>query len=310
MASSFSINVDLSALMRTGSAFTKDAFPHLALAVHAITDRVEARWKAFAAGAPMPNGKTIGNRSGRYLRSIMQRSTGDFSADVYSESPHAQAIESGSPRRDLKTMLNSSLKVRLSAAGKRFLVIPFRHSPNRNNVMRDNAMPASVVEWWKDKKPSHVLRRGHLIDPVIAEMLEGTGISPPANARFNMTRLSGTRAVDIKTGMTISVPRHRYSWGDRLSKGALSALGASDQETRRMQGMVNFRRPGKTGGSAHSTFLTFRTMVEGSRGWIAPAQEGKWPARQVAEIYQPVAEELFSKAVEADIRAAMPGAVS
>lgn len=301
----FKINVDLSHLMRVGSAFTKDVFPHLALAVQTVADRVEARWKLYASGAPMPNGKTIGNRSGAYLRSIMQRNTGDFSRDVYTELPYAQAIESGAPRRDLKTMLNSSLKVRISAAGKRYLIIPFRHSPNPNNVMRDNAMPPQVVEWWKDKRASSIVRPGSKPDPLMSLF---TNIEFAPEAKLGTHRLSGTGAYDIKTRMRLMVPEHHYDWGDRLSKATLAGLGVGGEAARRMQGMVNFRKPGKSGGAAHSQFITFRTMVEGSKGWIAPAQEGKWPARQVSEIYQPVAEKAFADAVAEDIRRVIPGA--
>ena len=42
-------------------------------------------------------------------------------------------------------------------------------------------------------------------------------------------------------------------------------------------------------------------MSEGSSGWIAPAQPGKYPARTVAETLQPVAERLFQEAVQKDV---------
>lgn len=288
--------------MRVGSAFTKDVFPHLAYAVQVIADRCEGTWKSFASGVPMPNGKSIHSRTGGYVRSIMQRSAGDFSREIYSELPYAQAIESGAPRRDLKTMLNSSLKVRISAAGKRYLIIPFRHSPNPNNVARDNVMPASVHEWWKDKRPSHI------VNPKagIAEMF---GIEFAPGAIVQNTRPSGTGALDILTRGVVQVPKHEYQWGDRLSRQTLKALGATEHETRRMQGMVNFRKPNANAGGSHSQFITFRTMVEGSKGWIAPAQDGKWPARQTAQIYQPLAEKAFEAAVAEDILRVLPGAM-
>jgi hypothetical protein len=282
----FRIQIDLSHLMAVGSAFTKDVFPHLAFAVQGVADAVETRWKQFASGMTMPNGRVINPRSGQYARSIMQRNTGDFSRTVYTELPYAQEIEQGAPRRDMKSLLNSSLKVRVSAAGRRYLIIPFRHSPNPNNVMRDNAMPAAVHDWWGSAKPSHVLQG------------------------LNFKRPSGTGALDIKTHGPLMVPAHRYNWGDRLSASTLRALGVRGQAAKRMEGMYNFRSPGKTGGAAHSSYITFRTMTEGGKGWIRPATEGKWPARQVAEIYQPVAEQLFKAAVEEDIRRVVPGATT
>lgn len=307
MAEPFKIQVDLSHLMAVGSAFTAAVFPHLALAVQMVADRAEGTWKAFAAGAPLPSGKVIHSRTGAYTRSIMQRNTGDFSREIYSELPYAQAIESGSPRRDLKEMLRSSLKVRVSAAGKRYLIIPFRHSSNPNNVMRDNVMPPSVHEWWKDKQPSHVLRPGSKVDPLMS-LFGNIEFAP--EAKFNTHRLSGTGAYDIKTRMRLTVPEHHYQWGDRLSKTALAGLGVGGESARRMAGMVHFTKQGGKGGSSHSQYITFRVMSEASRpgSWIAPAQEGKWPARTTSQIYQPLAEIVFQAAVEADIRAVLPGA--
>lgn len=278
----FSISVDLGHIMAEGTPITADLFPNLAMAVQAVADRAEARWKAYAAGAAMPNGKSVGIRSGQYMRSIMQRSLGDFSKEVYSNLPYARVIEEGAPRRDLKELLRSSSKVRISAAGHRYLIIPFRFG-SPGNVMRDSPMPDSVRDWWIDKKSSSI-----------------TG---------QFLRVSGTGAISIKTRKPLTVAARTYSWGDRLSREALTELGMSDAQTKRMQGMVNFRRPSQSGGAAHSKYLTFRIMSERSpaSSWISPAQEGKWPARTTADEFRGVADKVFRAAVEADIKAALPG---
>lgn len=299
----FKISIDLSHLVARGSAFTGAVFPHLALAVQAIADRAEGTWKAFAAGAPMPNGKVINSRSGSYTRSIMQRNTGDFSREIYTELPYAQAIESGSPQRDLKTMLNSSLKVRISARGRRYLIIPFRHSANPRNVARDNAMPTSVAEWWKNKRASSVTNPKKALEDLF-------GIEFAPGAQASNTRPSGTGAHDIVTRGVLQVPKHEYQWGDRLSRADLAGLGVHGEAARRLQGMVMFRKPGGKAGGAHGKYITFRTMAEGSRGWIVPAQEGKWPAKQTAELYQPLAEQAFQAAVAEDVRSIIPGSTT
>lgn len=305
----FRIAIDLSHLMTTGSALTRAVFPHLAVAVQGVADAAETRWKQFASGMVMPNGRVINPRSGQYARSIMQRETGEFSRTIYSDLPYAQEIEEGAPRRDMKTMLNSSLKVRISAAGRRYLIIPFRHSPNPNNVMRDNAMPPGVLDWWGSAQPSHVLPRFNRGSG--GSGLAGLfGLEFAPEARTGGFRPSGTGAFDIRTRQLLQVAKHNYRWGDRLSANTLEALGVRGQAAKRMEGMVHFTRQGKTGGAAHSRYITFRTMVEGSRGWIRLATEGKWPARQVAEIYQPVAEQLFRAAVQEDIRMVLPGATT
>lgn len=287
----FIIAVDLSSLMPANSALNRDAFPSLALAVQMVIDKAEETWKGFASGAPLPNGKSIGIRSGQYLRSINQRMTGDFAGEIYSEIAYADVIERGAPARDMKEMLNSSLKVRVSQkSGKRYLIIPFRHDTG-NAMSGGNAMPQPIQDWWKDKVASFV-RSQH---------------ERPVHSDINETIVPWRIVHDIRTRGTLMTPARKYVWGSRLKSADLEALGASAQQTKRMAGMVNFRRPGQSGGAAHSSFITFRVMSEGSQGWVQKARDGLYPARTTADIYRPVAEDLFRAAVEDDIKRLMPG---
>lgn len=291
--SEFRIAVDLSQLMPTNSPLDRTAFPSLALAVQAIVDRVEGTWKGFASGVPLPSGKSIGIRSGQYMRSINQRMTGDFAGEVFSNLPYAETIEKGAPARDMKALLNSSPKVRISQrTGRRYLIIPFRH--DTGNAMSGNKpMPDSVRQWWEGKVASYV-RSGFERRPVHSDM---AGHITPEHAVYS-----------LRTHKLLTVPQRRYQWGDRMKAADLEALGASAQQIKRMQGMVNFRRPGQSGGAAHSKFITFRTMSEGSKGWIQPARDGLYPARETANIYRPLAEQLFTAAVAEDIKNLLPGA--
>lgn len=276
----FRISVDLSHLIPEGSAFTRDLFPTLSFAVQKIAEGAHAQWVDYAHGAPLPNGKAIANRTGEYARSILVRQVGDFTAEVFSELPYARVIEEGAPARDLKAILGHSLKVRLTKDGRRYLIIPFRH--NAPGSVLGNSMPQAVWDWWKQPwTPSHITGR--------------------------YMRPSGTGAYDIKTRERIMVPGWRYRWGERLKPRDLASMGITGPEAKRLAGMVNFRKPGGTGGSSHSKFITFRTMVEGSKGWLVPAQEGKWPARQTAERFQPIAEETFTRAIEQDVKRFLGG---
>lgn len=283
IAPGFNIVIDMDRLIRIQDAFGADEFPHLQVAVDAITDQCEALWKAFAAGAPMPNGKIIQSRSGQYGRSITQRRRFPFSNEVFSLIPYAKVIEEGAPARDMKEILRTSLKVRVSKAGKRYLIIPFRHDTGKA-MSGGNPMPAAILAWWKGKR--------NAASSTISEH----------------ERVSGTGVSDIKTRQPLTVPAWKYHWGKRLSKSALEGMGLDAQAARRYQGMVNFRIPGKKGGAAHSKYLTFRTMSEGSKGWIAPAREGKWPAKQVGDVFRPVAEDVFRSAMQQDVAAKIQGA--
>ena len=261
--STFSIRGDLGNLTTGGPV----ELTELKAAVEAVTLEARRLWVSYAEGAPLPDGKVIHARSGGYARSIATRQTGEFSGEVYSELPYADAIENGSPARDLKRMLDSSLKVRLTKDGRRYLIIPFRWQ-TPGSIGGGNVMTPAVHGWWRRQERSHV-----------------TG---------EYQRPSGTGAYDIHTRQLITVPQKKYFWGARLGEGDAGA-------TKHMAGMVNFRQPGAKGGAAHSQYITFRTMVEGGKGWNAKAVEGKHPARSVADMMRPVAEERFGEAVKRDI---------
>jgi hypothetical protein len=279
----FRISVHLPPLM-LASAVTASNFPSLARAVQMVAERAHAMWTAYAAGAPDVNGVALPggplkNPIGEYQNSIKLRQIGPFEAEVYSNLPLAKDIEEGAPARDLKKMLDTSFKVRISKKGKRYLIIPFRHN-SPNSVMGNN-MPKAVQKWWKTAEPSFI-----------------------NNGKIEYKRRSGTGAYDIKTRLPIMVPAWRYRWGDRLGKDHLEALGITGAAAKRLAGMVNFRNPGGDGRKkgSDSQFITFRTMMEGSPGWIVKAKPGKYPARTTAEAMRPFAEKVFAAAMEEDIK--------
>lgn len=272
MAATFSIAVDLGNIP-VGAALNAGTLPHLSHAVKSLVEGAHQRWLGYAMGMPLPDGKVINNRSGTYSRSILIKQTGEFSGEVFSELPYAESIENGTPARDLKKILDSSMKVRLTRDGRRYLIIPFRHQ-TPGAVGTTNVMPPEVHEWWQGKEKSFVTS--------------------------TFRRNSGTGAYDIKTRSLITVEARKYHWGHRLGKADIAAMGIHGKEAKRMVGMVNFRNPG-TGN--HSSYITFRCMVEGSKGWNAKAVEGKHPAKTVADAMRPIAEEMFKAALQADIEA-------
>lgn len=276
MVATFRIAVDVGGLLTNDVPQIEALFPTLSHSVRRLAEGAHHQWVRYAMGEQLPDGQIINPRSGTYGRSIQLRQLGPFSAEVYSNLPYAQSIEQGMPARDLKRMLDHSLKVRLTKDGRRYLIIPFRH--NAPTSVLGNQMPKEVADWWQDtgRQPSAII---------------GT-----------YRRVSGTGAYDTKTRQLITVPGRTYSWGSRLTKADLEGLGITGQAARRLEGMVNFRKPNARGGAAHSKYLTFRVMMEGSKGWQAKAVEGKWPARTVAEQFGSIAEEVFRKAAEEDIR--------
>lgn len=259
----------------------RTVFPRLAEAFSALVNAAHERWVEYAEGKPLPSGLVIHPRSGSYARSIAIERLSDFGADVYSKLPYASAIESGSPARDLHDLLQTSRKTRLTKDGKRYLIIPFRWGTpgtarNPRVGFGANVMPTEIHKGW-------------------------------LSGRF------GESSRIVGHGWRISGSGHRvrqrtYSWGGRVAQSDLDALGIGTDfkgktyKTHPMAGMVQMRRPGGVGGGKHTQYLTFRTLSEGSPGWLAPAIEGRWPARTVAEQIKPIAERVLREAVADDIR--------
>jgi hypothetical protein len=260
--SQFRIKVDLSDVMgQARGIIDASVLPRLNQAVSAVAQQATIDWKEAVARAKLWSGEKQ-----QYGESITWKMTGAFSAEVSSDYKWAQEIDSGRPARDLKKMLDTSLKVRLSKKGARYLIIPFRHGVPGANALAPS-MPDDVYELARQLDPSRVT---------------GTG-----------RRLSGTGAFDIKSRKPLTVPQRKYAWGGSLPAGATPKMQS------RHAGMYRFDT--SSGNAKSSTYLTFRVMVEGSPGWIVPAKPGLNLVKGVTDRLQPLAEKAFSEAVKRDL---------
>lgn len=265
--SGFSISIDLGELMDIGGVLDKQILPRVHEAVGGIAHQAKVSWADAVMKAP----GVWAEEKTRYAQSISWSYTGDFSATVTTTYDKAEQIESGRPSRDLKRMLNTSMKVRLSAKGKRYLIIPMRHNVPGAEAT-GTPMPPSVHE--------------------AAKMLSRSSVTGMGS------RVSGTGAWDVGTRSPVKVPQAKYKWGARLDTTGMAGLSAQEQS--RYHGMVKMQSRG-AGKAAHSSYMTFRVMHEGSSGWIVPAKPGLYLARDVATALQPVAEAVIAKAVKLDI---------
>ncbi len=201
----------------------------------------------------------------QYIASLTIESSGPMQVSVYSDYEQAYNIENGQPSRDMKRMLDTSMKVRVSTskknAGKRYLIIPFRHSLS--------SMPTAVRAAAKSLSQSSVVESGF--------------------------RQSGTGAWSPKTRAPYLVPRRIYAWGDRLPAG-LAMKSSAHHKTDRYAGMVRMNTSAGKGRS--SAYLTFRTMMEGSSGWITKPVPGMYHIKEVAEEIEPIAKEWLEDALK------------
>jgi hypothetical protein len=254
-------------------------FPLAAKAVAAIASETSFRWKESVARASLWQGEKT-----PYIQSIKVRVLNDLNMEVYSDYQYAQEIEEGRPPRDLKLMLNTSTKTRVSQKGRRFLVIPMRKNSPGNEALAP-AMPMSVYELAKEMIPTEVTGMGQRYSG------EEVHLSPTSG----MTH-SGQNPGFLSNPATKSaymVPKANYQWGGKLSRGALLAAGVSKQDAKLYAGMVRMKE--STGGSA---YLTFRVMAENSPGWVTKPVPGKHIAQKVAQQMQPLATAAIGEAMK------------
>jgi len=252
----YRISLDMGSLMELSSGINAALFPLVSQAVNGIAQATASRWIESVQRAKLWSGE-----KDAYVKTITWKMTGDFSAVVESDYRYAKDIETGRPPRDLKQMLNTSMKVRTTSKGTRYLIIPFRHNTPGNDAHAPAMSPGVYAK---------------------AKMLSLSTITGHGR------RASGTGAFSMLTKAPSTVRQRSYNWGDRLSGAGIP---------KNQQGMVRMNTA--TGdGKKSSSFLTFRVMSEKSTGWIIKAQPGLNLAQNVQQEMQPVAEAFLAEAVK------------
>lgn len=277
----YSISFSLADRMELSAGFNRQVLPLMRQAVKAVAQQATADWQEAVHRAKLWSGE-----KDAYANSIRWEMTGDFSAMVTADYRYAAEIEAGRPPRDLKKMLDTSLKVRRTESGKRFLVIPMRHNTAGNNA-HARAMPSSVQALASGMVPSKIVGAGNRLSGEVTRLSPKTGMHAAADQTPYLS--------NAKTREDQTVARNLYSWGDRLTAGQIREAGLDRATARRYAGMVRMDASGS--GRKSSTYLTFRIMMEGQNGWVVPAKPGLFLAKKVAEQLQPKAEAAFQEAI-------------
>lgn len=255
MVSDFRITVDLKGVL-DAAAMRNSISGYVAQAVRETAVQGAAMWKEAVAKAPLWSGERDA-----YIASISWRMLDEYTAEISSNYKYVEDIETGRPPRDLKKMLDTSMKVRVTKKGQRYLIIPMRHNTPGNTALA-RAMPDDIYAAARDLQASSIV--GH------------------------STRVSGTGAYSTKTKQPYLVRSRKYQWGDRLPEGMAPKL-KPHHTTDIYAGMVRMDNT-SPGGKRYSSYLTFRIMGEWQTGkWIVPAQPGLYIAKTVAELLQPIA---------------------
>lgn len=271
----FRISVEMPEPMQVSGVINKQVFPLLNQAVRAVAQATMSQWQQNVYQAKLWSGE-----KDAYAKSISWKMTGDFTAVVTADYKHAQGIETGRGAYDLKQMLNTSTKVRRTEKGKRFLVIPMRHSVKKLEA-------AGLYDMAKALSESMVTGDGIRPAGEITHLSPSTGMAPSAK---QSPYLSSTA-----TKQAMMVPSKSYNWGDKLGKGEMKAAGVSAENRKWAQNMYRFNTSAGKGQS--SEYLSFRMMMEGSTGWVKPAEPGQSIARDTQQQMAPKATLAFQAAI-------------
>ncbi|EDZ0839930.1 hypothetical protein GJ904_17805 [Salmonella enterica] len=277
MAEKLSITFNMGSTLDVLGVVNKEVMPLMNTAVNAVGQKVAQRWAEEVYKAKLWSGE-----KDLYAQSITWQMLGDFSGQVQASYKYAKEIEDGRPSRDLKRMLGTSLKVRRTKTGSRFLVIPFRH--NLKN------MPPALAAQAKALEASRITGMTQRRSGEITDLSPKFGMRP---AKVQTQFLSNP-----KTRGPMMVNQAKYQWGGRLAAGYFgpNPKGKTDIAA----GMV--RMETSSGKGKSSAYMTFRIMSEKSQGWIVPPQPGQGIAKKAVDAISPQAEVLFKQAMASQLK--------
>lgn len=270
-------SIDMGAKLDVMGIINKEVFPLVHQAVRAIAQQTAADWQANVYAAKLWMGE-----KDAYAKTITWKMTGDFTAVVSSDYRYDRDIENGRPARDLKRMLDTSVKVRRTKDGRRFLVIPFRHSMQK-------LMAAGIYNMAKRLEATTITGQSQRASGEVTDLNPKIGMAPAAR---QSAFLSNT-----KTKQQQMVTRNHYAWGQALKKGSTMRAGITAEARKWADGMHRFDTS-TPGGGKSSVYLSFRIMMEGSDGWIVPAQPGQHIAQKTAQAMQSKAQTVFAEAIK------------
>lgn len=265
----YSISFDLASKIDALTIVNKQVFPLLHQAVDAVGQQMAINWQKGVQKAKLWQGERDA-----YANSITWRMTGDFTGIVEATYKYAQEIETGRPPRDLKKMLDTSMKVRRSTKGKRFLVIPMRQSMAKLQA-------AGLYDAAKALEASTIVGQGQRPSGEVTHLSPKTGMHPAAQQSPFLS--------NPKTGGPMMVNKSIYQWGGRLGAKQVG-------QNKWARNLYRFETS-TPGGAKSSAFFTFRIMMEGQKGWVVPAQPGLYLAKKVVDDMQPKAELIFGQAI-------------
>lgn len=214
------IIIDLGPLSAALEDFGIKADEFANAAVRRVASKLADRWSEYIKVVP---GIRPDERS-EYMSSIGFNMVGPASAVVSTSFKNARQIEEGRPAYDMKAILQTSVRTKISKDGRRYLTIPIRHGTPGHGV---NAPPMTKAIYKHSERLS-------------LSSITGEGMRQNAHGRL--------------------VPQNKYQWGGRLPAG-LSPKLQPQHRTDPTAGMI--RAPIEDGKSQYLTMRTMTESSSG-----------------------------------------------
>ena len=255
----------------------QDLFPHTVQRLGDLAREGQRLWMERAMQIPGTDGRPLrlgtgpGDRmvflnASAYAQSITVEPVisegGGLEAVIGTSDRQAESIEIGTPEIDLHAVLQYSQKARMSKAGHKYLLIPFRHATTApGGSGGSNVIPPRVLGLMRQKTSSLVAR---------AKRIEPSVNYPGQLVKRNMYKRQG----------------------GSLTADDMAQAGSTD---RNLLGMI------RTGAKKHSSYLTIRTLSQSNpNGWRIRGYEAQHLASKTAEELQRMAETWFEDALKED----------
>jgi hypothetical protein len=243
------INIDVSAMDFLGIELMRVTHEAADRATAALANRVHQRWLNA-----IQNAKLSDAEKHDYANTLTVTRVNSCDYLVSSDYRKAVEIETGRPLRDLKQMLQTSLKTRRTKDGRKYLCIPFRHGTPKTTVL--TPMPKAIYDDYASKMGPSIVQR-------MSTRLSATGHTVPQSVT-----LWDKKGNEFTTGKGRNKKTH-------LSIGALPAGLAPKLAPHHATDIyAGMRKVLDAPSDKAAGYLTWRRMIEGQTGWIVPAKPG------------------------------------
>jgi hypothetical protein len=263
------VNSDLLKQLAAGmpGIWDKDRAPATSAAFESAKGTIRKMWSDWAMGGKIDGIKNIKHPSSKLASSIKTRNFGPLNAEIYSESPHAERIQKGTPALDMKTTHPYGPRSRVSKEGIPYLIVPFRWgTPNGKGGARAhfvNFIPVPAFNKIKKMETSERLAK----------------YDKKGNITGGQTHFEANYAGK-------AIERSDYAWGGR------------HKDEGNMNGMV---RMSEKGG-----YFTFRVISAGQLvtrpySWIRKAVEPVDVIGALERTARPMIERIIEEGAKADL---------